>query len=59
MAVFAPFAIALAAGRASRPGDEFSAAGQPCSFRPSVRLPCPAGDNAARSGRRKSTGGIT
>jgi hypothetical protein len=59
MAVFAPFAVALAAGWASRPGNELSAAGQPCSFRPSVRLPCPAGDNASGSGRRKSTGGIT
>ena len=54
MAVFAPFALALATGWASQPGSQSGAVGQPCSFRPSVRLPCPAGDMPDRSGRRKS-----
>lgn len=44
MAVFTPFALALATDWASHPASSPARPANHVSFRPSVRLPCPAGD---------------
>jgi hypothetical protein len=49
MAVVERFATAAARGRAIPPGS-VAGAGQSCSFHPSERLPCPAGDFLPDSG---------
>jgi hypothetical protein len=58
MAVFTPFALVLATDWASHPASSPARSANHVSFRPSVRLPCPAGDIPKGQGGASPTGGI-